>query len=51
MEFGKVPSEEVKLVDFTLAPDGELTAKTLKGKAVPHAEFFIGCAKWGRKSG
>ena len=49
MEFGKVPSEEVKSVDFTLPPDGELTAKIINGKRVPQVDFFIGCAKWGRK--
>jgi len=49
MEFGKVPSEEVKSVDFTLPPDGELTAKIINGKGVPQVDFFIGCAKWGRK--
>jgi uncharacterized protein YecE (DUF72 family) len=49
MEFGKVPAEEVALVDFTLPEDGLQTLKILNGRAVNNPVFFMGCAKWGRK--
>jgi len=50
MDFGKIPPSEVDLVDFTLAPDGKQTFKTLEAhKPVKSADFYIGCAKWGRK--
>lgn len=50
MDFGKVADSEVRHVDFTLPSDGEQTAKTLADrKAVKTPDFFIGCAKWGRK--
>ncbi|RZL32601.1 MAG: DUF72 domain-containing protein [Pedobacter sp.] len=49
MEFGRVETNEIEQVDFTLPPDGEQTKITLNGKAVTHPKFFVGCAKWGRK--
>jgi uncharacterized protein YecE (DUF72 family) len=50
MDFGKVADNELKHVDFTLPPDGEQTAKTLSaGKPFQTPDFFVGCAKWGRK--
>ncbi len=50
MEFGRVAEEEVLSVDFTLPPDGEQTAITLRNHAaLAHPNFFVGCAKWGRK--
>lgn len=50
MDFGKVATSEVNLVDFTLPADGKQTLKTLAaGKAVKSPDFYIGCAKWGRK--
>lgn len=50
MDFGKVAASEVNQVDFTLPPDGKQTLKTLRGgKPVKSPEFYIGCAKWGRK--
>jgi uncharacterized protein YecE (DUF72 family) len=50
MEFGRVPHEELAMLDFTLPPDPELTIETLV--AAKHAGQFsvrVGCAKWGRK--
>ncbi|MBB2149009.1 DUF72 domain-containing protein [Pedobacter gandavensis] len=50
MDFGKVSNDELKMIDFSLPADGEQTSKTLsvkKNGAVP--EFYVGCAKWGRK--
>ena len=50
MDFGKVSDNELKTVDFTLPDDGKQTAKTLKGKQpAKQPEFYVGCAKWGRK--
>jgi len=50
MDFGKVPSEQLPSVDFTLPPDSQLTrevlANTSEMKDIP---VYIGCAKWGRK--
>lgn len=47
MEFGKVPSEEVKSINFKLPADGLQTAKVLNGKKTAQMEVFVGCAKWG----
>ncbi|MBB5637528.1 uncharacterized protein YecE (DUF72 family) [Pedobacter cryoconitis] len=49
MEFGKVSSENVKDVDFTLPADGEQTQWVLDSANAGKAKVFIGCAKWGRK--
>jgi uncharacterized protein YecE (DUF72 family) len=50
MEFGRVTAEEVLAIDFTLPPDGEQTNNILQSRqAVSKPEFFVGCAKWGRK--
>ncbi|GAB1464187.1 hypothetical protein [Pedobacter sp.] len=49
MEFGKVATNEIAKVDFTLPPDGAQTKRTLSGKASNSPKFFVVCAKWGRK--
>ncbi|ACU05127.1 DUF72 domain-containing protein [Pedobacter heparinus] len=50
MDFGKVAATAIAGVDFALPPDGKQTAMTLKGlKPVKSPDFYIGCAKWGRK--
>ena len=49
MEFGRVETNEIPQIDFTLPQDGEQTKLTLKGKPVDKPKFFVGCAKWGRK--
>lgn len=50
MEFGRVAEEEVLKIDFTLPADGEQTMLTLKNnKPLTKPDFFVGCAKWGRK--
>ena len=48
MEFGRVPVNELKMIDFTLSPDHAFNKKVLKGKPVKDPKVFIGCAKWGR---
>ncbi len=49
MEFGRVETNEINKVDFTLPPDGAQTKLTLNGKPIDNPSFFVGCAKWGRK--
>jgi uncharacterized protein YecE (DUF72 family) len=47
MEFGKIPSDEVKIINFDLPEDGQQTAKVLHDPAGGKADVFVGCAKWG----
>lgn len=50
MDFGKLTDEQLVSVDFTLPPDGAQTAITLNGLVpIPNPQFYVGCAKWGRK--
>jgi uncharacterized protein YecE (DUF72 family) len=50
MEFGRVSSEQLAEVDFSLPPDPELTLTTLKStKSKGTLKVYVGCAKWGRK--
>jgi uncharacterized protein YecE (DUF72 family) len=50
MEFGKVTPEELESIDFTFPPDPADNAKIIgKSKKKTETEFFVGCAKWGRK--
>jgi len=50
MDFGKVEDHFIPSVDFTLPADGRQTGKTLNsGTPFKKPEFYIGCAKWGRK--
>lgn len=50
MDFGKLTALALAGVDFTLPQDGKQTVKTLKGlKPAASPDFYIGCAKWGRK--
>ena len=50
MEFGRVSPEELRMVDFTLPPDTDLTMSTLQSASKNNLfQVHIGCAKWGRK--
>ncbi|WP_276370604.1 DUF72 domain-containing protein [Chryseolinea sp. H1M3-3] len=51
MEFGKVDSPDLNGIDFTLPPDPVETKLLLdkQKKLNSRTEFFVGCAKWGRK--
>lgn len=50
MEFGRVAEEDVLKIDFTLPADGEQTRLILKSnEPLTKPDFFVGCAKWGRK--
>lgn len=47
MDFGKVESEALEHIDFTLPPDAAQTTRVLAaGKG--HLQVYVGCAKWGR---
>lgn len=50
MDFGKLTNEELVAVDFSLPTDGAQTELTLAGlQPAASPEFYVGCAKWGRK--
>jgi len=49
MDFGRVPENELKQVNFSLPPEPAINKTVLKGKKEKEVEVFIGCAKWGRK--
>ncbi|MCX7637106.1 MAG: DUF72 domain-containing protein [Cyclobacteriaceae bacterium] len=50
MEFGRVPSEQLDTIDFTLPPDRPETGNVLRQQKNHHNHFqiYVGCAKWGR---
>ena len=48
MEFGKVSSEELEQIDFSLPNDHSDTRTVLPGKP-SNPTIRVGCAKWGRK--
>jgi hypothetical protein len=48
MEFGKVDPGQLDFIDFKLPADPKETKEVLAtGKG--NTQFYIGCAKWGRK--
>jgi len=50
MEFGKLETEDLNAVDFALPADNAATTRLLKTLTPGETtNFFIGCAKWGRK--
>ncbi len=48
MEFGRVPEDELKDIDFSLPGEPAANKKILKGKPAKKAKVYVGCAKWGR---
>lgn len=48
MDFGRLPEDELKQIDFTLPPEPAGNIEVLK-KGKGKTKFYIGCAKWGRK--
>lgn len=48
MDFGRVPAEELKSIDFSLPKEPAFNKMVLKGKPVKSPKVYIGCAKWGR---
>jgi uncharacterized protein YecE (DUF72 family) len=50
MDFGKVESEDLSKIDFTLPPDPVGTTRVLQAQAIKEpTRIYVGCAKWGRK--
>lgn len=49
MEFGRVPENELKTIDFQLRAEPAMNATVLNGKKVKKPGVYLGCAKWGRK--
>lgn len=49
MDFGKVNTEELSKIDFTLPDDHPGNKKILNKKNFKKTSIYIGCAKWGRK--
>ena len=51
MDFGKVDSQELEQIDFTLPPDAEATTRLLNShtRKEKKPSIYVGCAKWGRK--
>ncbi|MFN8250416.1 MAG: DUF72 domain-containing protein [Ferruginibacter sp.] len=49
MEFGRVTTEELAGIDFSLPAEPVYNATILKGKAVQSPKIYLGCAKWGRE--
>jgi uncharacterized protein YecE (DUF72 family) len=50
MEFGRLETDELDSVDFTLPPDLPETDRVLANELrVGAPAVFVGCAKWGRK--
>ncbi|HEY8934642.1 MAG TPA: DUF72 domain-containing protein [Cyclobacteriaceae bacterium] len=51
MEFGRVDPADLRAIDFTLPPDRPETRTVLAQTKSNHTkpQFYIGCAKWGRK--
>lgn len=48
MDFGKIQDTDLQTADFSLPPDPRVTAEVLS-HGNGNTQFFIGCAKWGRK--
>jgi uncharacterized protein YecE (DUF72 family) len=48
MEFGRVPENELKDIDFSLPQEPAFNKKVLKGKPAKNPKVYLGCAKWGR---
>lgn len=48
MEFGRLPQNQLKKVDFSLPKEPSFNKSILPGKKFPHPRIFVGCAKWGR---
>ncbi len=44
MEFGRVPENELRNIDFTLPAERGFNKAVLKGKSVKAPKIYIGCA-------
>lgn len=48
MDFGRVPADELNIIDFSLAAEPSFNKTILKGEAIKDPRLYLGCAKWGR---
>ncbi|HEY3249927.1 MAG TPA: DUF72 domain-containing protein [Ignavibacteria bacterium] len=48
MDFGKVNTNDLNKIDFTLPEDNSGNKKILNSKGFKDTTVYIGCAKWGR---
>lgn len=48
MEFGRVETDELNSIDFSLPAEPAFNKKVLKGKPLKNPKVYLGCAKWGR---
>jgi uncharacterized protein YecE (DUF72 family) len=49
MEFGKIESSDLSVIDFNLPADNPETLRVLSGQPGMKTDVYVGCAKWGRK--
>ncbi len=49
MNYGKVPVDQLSMIDFTLAEEPLSNSLHLKGKKYKNPAVYIGCAKWASK--
>jgi uncharacterized protein YecE (DUF72 family) len=49
MDFGRVPENELKKIDFSLPAEPAMNKTVVKGSPVKKPQVYVGCAKWGRK--
>jgi uncharacterized protein YecE (DUF72 family) len=48
MEFGRLKTEELETIDFSLPAEPAFNKRILSGKPVKQPKVYLGCAKWGR---
>lgn len=49
MDFGRVPENELRKLDFRLPAEPATNKTALKGSPAKKPLVYVGCAKWGRK--
>lgn len=48
MEFGRLKTEELESIDFSLPAEPAFNKKILSGKPFKQPKVYLGCAKWGQ---
>lgn len=49
MEFGRLPTNQLNKIDFSLPAEPAFNKSVLPGKKNANLKVFVGCAKWGRE--
>ena len=49
MEFGRVETEELNKIDFSLPQEPSFNKKVLSGIENVNTKVYVGCAKWGSR--